>query len=30
VLIDPELPQIALVSAGRLRPREPAKDTPDA
>lgn len=30
VLIDPELPQIALVSAGRLRPRELAKDTPDA
>jgi len=30
VLIDPELPQIALVSAGRLRPRTAAKDTPDA
>lgn len=30
VLVDPELPQIALVSAGRLRPRTTAKDTPDA
>lgn len=30
VLIDPNLPQIALVSAGRLRPRENAKDTTDA
>jgi hypothetical protein len=30
VLIDPDLPQIALVSAGRLRPRTTAKDTPDA
>lgn len=30
VLIDPALPQIALVSAGRLRPRVAAKDTSDA
>lgn len=30
VLIDPDLPQIALVSAGRLRPRTSAKDTSDA
>jgi hypothetical protein len=29
-LIDTDLPQIARVSAGRLRPRDTAKDTPDA
>lgn len=29
-LIDPDLPHIALVSAGRLRPRDGAKDTTDA
>jgi len=29
-LIETDLPQIALVSAGRLRPRDAAKDTTDA
>jgi hypothetical protein len=30
ILIETDLPQIALVSSGRLRPRTAAKDTPDA